>query len=175
MIRFSRLLAACLPAILLAALLGGAPARAADEASENAVRAALLFNFLKFTEWPAGALGSTHLQLCIASGNAELLAAMEKLNARKLHGRAVLVTRYRSQAGCDALYVDGGQHWMDFTEGSAATLTVGDYRGFAAAGGMIEISLHEGASRFDINLAKARRAGLRLSPQMLKLARRVIE
>jgi hypothetical protein len=167
----SRLLVIGLAGMLLA----GSPARAADMAGEHVVRAALLFNFLKFTEWPAGALGQTHLQICVASGDNELLAAIEKLNARQLHGRSLLVTRYQPQTACDALYIDGRQRWTGLSGRGAAVLTVADFRGFAEEGGMIEISLHEGASRFVINLAEARRAGLRFYPQMLKLARRVIE
>lgn len=175
MSRFRRLLSVGFPAALLLLRLAGQPARAADAAGEHAVRAALLFNFMKFTEWPAGALDRIRLHLCVATGDAELLAAIEKLNARPLQGRAVLVSRYRPQAECNAVFFDGRQPRIGLAEPSTAILTVGDFRGFAAQGGMIEIALHEGAPRFDINLAEARRAGLRFYPQMLKLARRVVE
>jgi hypothetical protein len=54
-------------------------------------------------------------------------------------------------------------------------LTISGYAGFVADGGMIEIVLQQGGTRFDINLGEAKRAGLRLYPQLLKLARRIVE
>jgi hypothetical protein len=166
-----------LQAILAASLLGGAGVVAAETAPEAAVRAALVFNFLKFTEWPANTSAEPHLQLCIASGDPELIAALESLNARQIRGKAVLTTGYRQQADCDVIYIDSRQRWNSLTEKQrqAHTLTIGGYAGFVADGGMIEIVLQEGGSRFDINLGEAKRARLRFYPQMLKLARRIVE
>jgi hypothetical protein len=55
------------------------------------------------------------------------------------------------------------------------TLTIRAYPGFAQDGGMIEIVLQEGGTRFDINLAEGRRAGFHFFPQLLRLARHVYE
>ena len=167
--------------LVVASLPGAAAVVAAESATvaapEAAVRAALVFNFLKFTEWPAEAADDTHLHVCIASGDPELLAVMETLNARQVHGKAVLITSFRQQADCDVIYVDSRQRWNSITEkpGQPHALTISGYAGFVADGGMIEIVLQQGGSRFDINLGAAKRAELRLYPQLLKMARRIVE
>jgi len=163
--------------MLCASLLGCAVVVAAETAPEPAVRAALLFNFLKFTEWPAAATDDAHLHVCVAASDPELLAAMEELNARQVHGKAVLIMSFRQQAECDVIYVDSRQRWNNITEQprQSHALTISGYTGFVADGGMIEIILQQGGTRFDINLREAKRAGLRFYPQLLKLARRIVE
>ena len=54
-------------------------------------------------------------------------------------------------------------------------LTISDQPGFVDRGGMIEMKLVAGRTRFDINLAAARAAGLNLSSQLLQLAERVVQ
>jgi len=165
-----------LPAMLLSSLLGGGAVFAAETVPEPAVRAALVFNFLKFTEWPATANGSPHLQLCIAASDAELITALESLNARQIRGKALLTTTFRQQTDCAVIYVDSHQRWNGIEKPALThALTIGGYTGFVNDGGMIEIVLQSGGSRFDINLGEAKRAGLRFYPQMLKLARRLLE
>ena len=55
--------------------------------------------------------------------------------------------------------------------GKTGLLTVSDIKGFAAAGGVIELFAEDGKMRFEINTRAAQRAGLRISSQLLKLAR----
>ncbi len=74
------------------------------------------------------------------------------------------------------IYVDSHQRWNGIEKPALThALTIGGYTGFVNDGGMIEIVLQSGGSRFDINLGEAKRAGLRFYPQMLKLARRLVE
>jgi hypothetical protein len=171
---------ACLRLLLLpaAALLAAGPLPAAESASEQAVRAALVYNFLKFTEWPPASAGE-RLRLCIASTDPEQLAAMEALGDRRVRDQQVTTVRLPGSGpvDCDAIYVDSRQRWQAVAERHAGRrpLAIGGYPGFSAEGGMIEIVLEDGIARFDVNLAEARRAGLRLYPQLLRLARRVAE
>ncbi len=51
------------------------------------------------------------------------------------------------------------------------TLTVGDKPGFIAAGGMVELVIDNDSVRFDVNLVALREKRIRLSAQVLKLAR----
>lgn len=156
---------------------GVAPAAAAAGASEQAVRAALVFNFIKFTQWPAAAGGDTPLRLCIASGDPAQVAALEALGERRVRNLPLAPVRLTRPANCDVIYVDSSQRWNEVVGklGGGHALTIGGYAGFAADGGMIEISLQDGSARFDINLLEAKRAGLRFYPQLLRLARRVME
>lgn len=155
------------------------PVSAQDMPTEQSVRAALLFNFLKFTEFPPE--GLTHpqrIRLCIAVGDQRQAEALSALSGRKVGGRELIVTRLAGRADdCQVLYVDSRQRWdaAEETRASRRTLTVSAYPGFARDGGMIEIALQEDGTRFDINLAEGRRAGFRFSPQLLRLARRIHE
>lgn len=54
-------------------------------------------------------------------------------------------------------------------------LTVGDSSGFAEAGGMIGFLLQDNRVRFDVNLPSAQRSKLRVSSNLLRVARRVLE
>jgi len=165
--------------MLASSVLGSTLVFAAESASEQAARAALLFNFIKFTEWPAAAdLPQPHpLYICTATRDLVQIDALEELSTRQVRGKPLTTIRYSKQANCNVLYVDSRQRWLSIAEEKTKphTLTIGSYAGFAADGGMIEIVLQEGGARFDINLAAAKRAELRFYPQLLKLARRIVE
>ena len=168
------LISAWLQAMLASSVIWLAPVFAAETATEHTLRAALLFNFLKFTTWPATATESPQLLICTASSDPDLVSAMEQLNARQIRNKPLHTVRYQQQSDCNVIYVDSRQRWSNIT-GKRNALTVGGYRGFAADGGMIEIDLRETGARFDINLGEARHAGINFYPQLLQLARRVIE
>lgn len=165
--------------VLLLALMapGGAAVLAAEPASEQAVRAALVFNFIKFTEWPPATNGDNPLRICAATGDPVQVAALEALGERQVRGLPLVISRFRQQINCDVIYVDSSQRWSEVPDKRilGRALTIGGYPGFAAEGGIIEVSMPEGQVRFDINLAEAKRAGLRFYPQLLRLARRILE
>ena len=156
-----------------------APAVAADAnaASEQAVRAALLFNFLKFTEWPTAQADHPTLRICLATSDPAQVDAMEALGDRQVRGKPLMVTSFSRETHCNVIYVDSSRRWKEMVDMRATShaLTIGGYPGFVAEGGMIEISLKESGPRFDINLAEAKHAGLRIYPQLLRLARRIVE
>jgi len=158
-------------------LAAAAPGFAAGQASEQSVRAALVFNFIKFTEWPATTVGEAQLRVCVATNDPAQIAAIEALNNRRVRDKTLVALRFRRQADCGVIYVDSPQHWKEIAERQVPghALTVGGYAGFVADGGMIEIALQEGNVRFDINLLETKRAGLRIYPQLLRLARRIAE
>jgi hypothetical protein len=166
---------------LFALLAPAAPGLAADfeadASSEQAIRAALLFNFIKFTQWPAAAIDNLQFQVCIATSDRAQITAIEALNLQMVRGKPLAVVHFNRQADCDVIYVDSHQRWHEISEQriTGVTLTIGSYAGFVADGGMIEISLQEGRARFDINLLEAKRARLYFYPQLLRLARRIVE
>lgn len=162
---------------LLGALAGAPAALAAETASEQAVRAALLFNFIKFADWQDVPAGATQLRLCVASDDPAQTAALEALGNRPIRGMRLAVAPYHRPGDCDVIYVDSHKRWREIAgrPGNSQALAIGNYPGFVADGGMIGISLQDGSLRFDINLAEAKRAGIRLSPQLLRLARHVLE
>ena len=166
-----------LPALLVTcSLLGTTGAQANEPVSEQVASAALLFNFIKLTEWPETHARQDVMDICVLTTDQELFAAIEQLDTRKIRNQLLKTKRYREQEECDVIFTDARQRWNSLPAKSRqAALTVGKYAGFVDDGGIIELSMQEEKPRFDINLAAAKRAGLRLYPQLLKLARRVVE
>jgi len=155
------------------------PATAQNMPTEQSVRAAMVFNFLKFTEFPLQDIANAkQIRLCIAVGSPQQAEALVALSGRKVWGRELIVVRLAGQGDdCHVFYVDSRQRWNAVEEQRIlrSKLTISAYPGFAREGGMIEIVLQEDGARFDINLAEGRRAGFRFSPQLLRLARHVYE
>jgi hypothetical protein len=165
---------------LLATLVYTGQARVAQGmVSEQALRAAMVFNFLKFTELPPEAIANApRIRLCTAVGDEVQEETLAALSGRKVRGRELIVVRLAGQGGdCHALYVDSRQRWNVAVEnpGVLHTLTISAYPGFVEDGGMIEIALQASGTQFDINLVEGRRAGLHFAPQLLRLARHVHE
>ena len=154
----------------------------AQQASEQAVKAGFIFNFVKFTQWgPARDNDNKPLQVC-APGSQPLDGQFARLNGRSLGARTIEI-RANVAAGdwrdCEVLFIteaDAGRLDQIFrTLGNAPVLTVGDFPGFVKAGGMIGLHTDDTRVKFDVNLASAQRAGLLLNSQMLKLAGQVIK
>jgi hypothetical protein len=166
---------------LLATLVCLCPvATAQNIPSEQSARAAMVFNFLRFAEFPPEVLASpSGIRLCVAVRDPRQEQALAALTGRKIGGRELTVQPFPPQFGrCHVLYVDTRQRWNAIADHTTLqqALTIGTYPGFARdGGGMMEIAVHNDGIRFDVNLAEVRRAGFHFSPQMLRLARQVIE
>lgn len=164
----------------LAALLAAVGAWAED-ASEDSVKAGFLLNFAKYTEWPGGTPAGREFLVC-SLGPRPLSGKLELLQGRPLQGREIRVrtaVRPSEWRDCQLLFVaaDEAQRAGGVAEALAPhpVLTIGETPGFAQAGGIIGLKLRAGRVRFDINQGAARRAGLTLSSQLLKLADEVLQ
>jgi hypothetical protein len=156
----------------------GALAFAGDEPGEriDQLKAGYLYNFVRFVEWPTSASPDA-ITICFRTGSG-LREALAAASAGKRIGARQLVTRDLSDSqpgkGCDVLFVSSSltsaQAAAALPEPSAPVLTVSDSRGFARRGGMIELYTEGNRMRFDINLTNARRAGLKISSNLLQLA-----
>jgi hypothetical protein len=108
----------------------------------------------------------------------ELLEATTK--DRKVEGRPIVIRRLAADAplaGCHLVFSsesDGARvaHVLQRAAGAGA-LTVGEAEEFLPRGGMIRLLVDEGKVRFDISTRSAEQAGLKVSSQLLKLARSV--
>ncbi|MEO8005308.1 MAG: YfiR family protein [Betaproteobacteria bacterium] len=150
------------------------PASAAsDTATEATVKAAFVYNFAKFVEWRTDA--SNSVKICLAGVENELAVTMAGLEGKTVQTRAVSVQRDIKATELDACHIlvvgPGGRPMAEAARGRAGLLTVSDVKGFAASGGIIELFVEEGRMRFEINTRAAQRAGLRISSQLLKLAK----
>ena len=148
--------------------------------TQPALKAAFLFNFAKFVEWPADSGTSSPLTLCVLDDSAVEDALGQLVNGGPVNGR--MVTRAkgaRPLRSCHLLYVgdsDSGRAAATLDElKGAPILTVGDGDAFARGAGMIGLFVEDGRMRFAINADAAQRAGLRLSSKLLNLAKIVKE
>ena len=169
-----------LEAILAAAFLLSAVHTRADTAAEERVKAGFILNFARYTQWPAAALNGNILQVCGIDSQA-LSGKLDLLQESEVHGRRIQVrtpARPNTWRDCQVLFISADeQEKLDtvlHNLGQAPVLTVSDIPGFTEAGGIIGLKLRAGRVRFDINQGAARRAGLNLSSQLLKLADEVL-
>jgi len=170
----------CTVMAVAAAVIVSSPAHAQQRAAEADVKVAYLFNFAKFTEWPPAFLpAGGAVTLCVL-GDDELGPALTVLETKTVQGRAVRVRRgLRAEEirGCHVLYfgaVDerAAADARRLAE-THATLTLGDSEGFVERGGMVGLVKVDNRITFDVNVEATHRANLKLSSQVLKLARAV--
>ena len=174
-----RVLRASLPAVLATAglMLVLTPIAArAQGASESALKAAFLYNFAKFAVWPAHAAGGP-LTICVLGDGAIADALDGTVRGRTIDGREVVVSRVKPEGlrACSVLFVTGfdqkrTQQIIDELKG-APVLTVSDREQFAQSGGIAGLFVEGGKMRFAINVEAALRAHLRISSQLLTLAK----
>ena len=151
----------------------------AADIQESAIHAAFTLNFARFTEWPAGALLSDGvLNVCFLSTPEPVGRDIADHKDKPVQGQPVRIRRGVRVADlreCDVVYL-GEQDEYRLNEVLRAlagqpVLTVGGIGGFAQAGGMIGLYRQDDKVRFEVNLDAVNRSGLRLSAQLLKLAR----
>ncbi len=156
-----------------------APAAAQSGAREDQVKAAFVYNFIKFVEWPPEIWGAadTPIKLCVSEGGA-LNGALAALRGKMARNRLIQVLqglKKPDRSGCHVLFVgpDDRHALSKISRGTIGRglLTVSDIDGFAERGGVIGLFVSEGRVRFAINAGAAHRSGLRVSSQLLKLGR----
>ena len=148
-----------------------------DVASEIAVKAAFLYNFAKFTEWPRLPVRSA-IVVCVAGDDGVATAFVETVRGQNIRGHAIEVRRPRDSAAwktCQVLFVGEAESRRSAGGLSAIktlpVLTVSDGRNFSQGGGIIELYVEAGRMRFAINVDAAERSGLHLSSRLLGLAK----
>ncbi len=178
---FQRQRARLARALLILALCmgGGTLLESADRAAgESQIKAAFLSNFAKFISWQ-GARPNTGGDFAIGVLEDDVFADELRtlVSGRSIGGRSVQVRLLHSLADAvrmDVVFVPAGQeHDMGAHLASlrrSGVLTVGESRRFAELGGIINFQLQSGKIRFSINRQAAAEAGLKISPQLLKLA-----
>jgi hypothetical protein len=176
----SRRLPACVLALLVLGRSGAAPAGAALDAAvpEYEVKAVFLLNFARFVEWPAATAPEPYVVAVLGDDpfGPLLDRAFEKGGGgRRWEVRRI--ARVESAGGSQILFISRSEAprlaaILGPLRG-APVLTVSYIPDFARRGGMIGLRLEDRRVRFDIDLTPASASGLRLSSQLLKLARSV--
>lgn len=148
----------------------------AAELPEYQVKAAFLYNFALFTEWPAHS-GNT-ITLCVVEGSA-LQTELEEFEGQSVGNRQFAVRRVtdaEATQGCQLLFLPRATAGsMGRTKRMLAPrdhlLVVGDSPEAAQAGAGINMSINDARVIFDVNLQRVQDAKLTLSSKLLRLAR----
>lgn len=155
-----------------------APARPA-EVPEYQVKAAFLYNFAQYTQWPESVART--LTVC-TYGSDRFGNDLDTIRDRVIGNRTLKLLRHvdlQAAPGCQVLYVaPDAVGALPRVIGSVAghpVLIVADAPGAARAGAMINMSVSQNRVTFEANRRAARAAGLDLSSQLLRLATEVIQ
>ena len=145
------------------------------QADDVALQAAFVLNFLQYVTWPNLQPEAPVTILCASSTDLETFARV--LGARSVGGHALRLSPYSPEAAKTAQVAflrEGGRGELRQMLAECASypiLTVSDAAGFAQMGGIVNFYRKSGKLRFEINVDAVSRAGLRISSQLLKLAR----
>jgi hypothetical protein len=170
--------------LLQFAVIGAGSSRADSAADSEAltqrIKAAFIYNFIQFTDWPDDALGDPESPIVIGVLEPDPLKGNldRAILGKTAHGHNLAVrhiTDSTQVAGCHLVYVCGDDQTVRKILESATgpTLTVGDSDAFAAAGGGIRFYVAENKIRFQIDLTTLEKAKLQMSSKLLKVARTV--
>jgi YfiR/HmsC-like len=155
---------------------------------EPEIKAAYLYNFGRYVEWPAtarsnGESRSPDFAIGVV-GDSPVVAPLRTIAAsKKVGGRAIIIRQFLSEKDfrpCQMLFVPAGQNpelvAAILTKArETATLVVGDEEGFAQKQGQIGFYSDQNNMKFEINVGAAEKAGLKISSKLLSLGRIVGE
>jgi hypothetical protein len=169
---------------LILALLLAAPYGRGQAASpsEYQLKAAFLYNFARFVEWPPAAFAdpSSPMLIGILGQNPFGDALDMTISGKNINNHPLKKVEIRSLAevtnNCHILFISASEkkrlpEILAALRG-ASVLTVGETDRFTENGGMINFVLEGTKIRFQINDAEAKRAGLKVSSKLLSLATR---
>jgi hypothetical protein len=149
-----------------------------QDVTEPALKAAFIYNFAKFTDWPADAVPATKpLLLCVLGDDAVGQALEQAVKSRMIGGHSLSVSYVASVAEreCHVLYMSGAKASQAGPQVASMrdvpVLTISDGAGFIELGGIVQFYFENGRLRFTIRVQSAKRARLQVSSQLLALAR----
>lgn len=153
---------------------------AGQSPTEYQVKAAFLFNFLKFVEWPDDGPADSHAKWVIGFvGDSPISDELTRLaGGKNVMGRELEVKKFQdadSQRGCNILFISTSEkkRLPNILEGlrGANVLTVGDMDHFVGSGGMVQFVVEEDRVRLAIDVSATSHARLKISSKLLSLAR----
>jgi hypothetical protein len=147
---------------------------------EYEIKAAMLYNFAKFVEWPPAARTDAQAPIVVGVLGQDPFGAVldDTMRDKSVYGRSILVRRFRTLADldpCHVLFISRSERKrvpeILRSLQKSSVLTVSDAERFAGLGGIIGFTLRGNRIRFEINNDAARRAGLKISSKLLRLAK----
>jgi hypothetical protein len=167
---------------------------------EYQVKAAFLYNFIKFVDWPEETSDSNEPIIIGIVGKDPFEDAFKPLQEKEAKDRKVIIQRFEGfveleKSGkkekdqphpknqdiqkCHLLFIcpSESERIADIIASvkGHSILTVGDIQGFLESGGIVNFVIEENKVGFEINIAAAEHAKLKIRSQLLRLAKRVVE
>lgn len=166
-------------AALLAAVLA-LPARAGENVQliEQQIKAGLLYNFLKYTQWPPESIqrAGSAIRVCLFGGD-PFDGHLQPMSGRTVNEHAIEVKNVRTVTDiddCALLFIHADQkpNWPELQKAlnGKSVLTVSDFQGFALSGGMIEFTRNANRIGVIINTEPMSSANLQVEDRLLRLA-----
>jgi len=153
-----------------------------QSATEYEVKAAYVFNLLKFVEWPEVSPGDAQTKWVIGIvGNSPIGDELSKLVENKnVLGKELQVKTFQATDNlrvCNILFISGSEKKhlpaiLAALRGSSV-MTVADMEHFIDAGGMVQFVVEDARVRISIDVGATGRARLKVSSKLLALARAV--
>ena len=146
---------------------------------EYQVKALFLYNFINFVDWPADSSFSSSptINVCVV-GDDPFDEALNEIRNETVKGKRVSIRFYRpyeERRGCNLLFIPYSEEYhMESILRSIrepGILTVGDSEESARQGAVIGFFMEQKKVHFAVNIEAARKAGLKISAKLLKLAR----
>jgi len=148
-----------------------------DNRPEYQIKAAFLLNFTRFVDWPEPPDASDSFTLCVVGRDPFGATLDEVAGGQVVHGRPLLIRRNIGLAelrSCRVVFLASSEMYRSKEVIESLTdcsvLTVGEARDFAVHGGVINFVMQDGKVRFQVNLAAAARAHLKVNFRLLQLA-----
>ena len=166
--------------ILVLFLLSPCNLPANSTAEEYTLKAAFLYNFAKFVEWPPDAFPTekSPITFCVFGHDPFGKALDDAVQGKTINNREFLVRRVNelpALKACHLVFVSDTENKrlseiLKSLQGSSA-LVVGESEGFAANGGAIQFFLEDKKLRFSFNVDAVQRTRLKVSSKLLALAK----
>lgn len=155
-----------------------------EQLTEYEIKAAFLYNFTKFIEWPPDAFANSGAPIVLGIVGQDPFgdSLVQMVAGKTLNGRGLVVKRVKEGhelRSCHILFVSSSEkkrltQILESLKGSSV-LTVGEMSRFGQSGGAINFVLQENKVRLEINAEAAARARLKISSKLLAVARIVAE
>ncbi len=150
----------------------------AQKVEEYAVKAAFVYNFARFIQWPESAFAceTDQFQICYI-GNEKVAKQLNSINGKKKDERTISVKHFSSVKGCEGcniIFISRNSGTLFLKKIISLTkekpvLTIGESKGFTQLGGVINFTPKKGRLLFEININAAKKK-LKPSSRLLKLA-----
>jgi len=147
---------------------------------EYSLKAAFIYNFAKYVEWPESVFRGKR-EFCIGTlGRSQIDRELVALGGKKVQGRSIVFRQFNSPedvSQCQVLFISRSEMprlelILDNLK-DVPVLTVADRDDFCRNGGMLSLVVENGKIAFDVNIRETLRARLKPNPQLLRLTRKI--